>query len=96
MLESIQGLGRATLGSLEKLGRANLFLLRMLAGLPDTVRRFGLLVAQVYSVGVLSILIISVSGLFVGMVISLQGYYVLSDFGAEQTLGVMVAASLVR
>jgi phospholipid/cholesterol/gamma-HCH transport system permease protein len=96
MLESIQKLGRTTLGSLEKLGRANLFLLRLLSGLPDIVLRFRLLVAQIYSVGVLSILIISVSGLFVGMVLSLQGYYVLSDFGAEQTLGVMVAASLVR
>jgi phospholipid/cholesterol/gamma-HCH transport system permease protein len=53
-------------------------------------------VAQVFSVGVLSILIVSISGLFVGMVLGLQGHYVLSDFGAEQTLGVMVAASLVR
>jgi phospholipid/cholesterol/gamma-HCH transport system permease protein len=96
MLESIQKLGRTTLSALEKLGRANLFLLRLLSGLPDIVLRFRLLVAQIYSVGVLSILIISVSGLFVGMVLSLQGYYVLSDFGAEQTLGVMVAASLVR
>jgi phospholipid/cholesterol/gamma-HCH transport system permease protein len=96
MLDSIQKLGRATLGSLEKLGRANLFILHILRGLPDIVLRFRLLVAQVYSVGVLSILIIGVSGLFVGMVLALQGYYVLSDFGAEQTLGVMVAASLVR
>jgi phospholipid/cholesterol/gamma-HCH transport system permease protein len=47
-------------------------------------------------VGVLTVLIIVVSGLFVGMVLGLQGYYILSDFGAEQTLGVMVAASLVR
>jgi len=96
MLEAIQRLGRATLGSLEKLGRANVFMLHMLTGLPDIVLRFRLLVAQIYSVGVLSILIVGVSGLFVGMVLALQGYYVLSDFGAEQTLGVMVAASLVR
>jgi phospholipid/cholesterol/gamma-HCH transport system permease protein len=54
------------------------------------------LVAQVYNVGVLSVLIVAVSGLFVGMVLALQGYYVLSQFGAEQSLGVMVAASLVR
>ncbi len=96
MLEAIQRLGRVTLGSLEKLGRANVFMLHMLTGLPDIVLRFRLLVAQIYSVGVLSILIVGVSGLFVGMVLALQGYYVLSDFGAEQTLGVMVAASLVR
>ncbi|MFM8331326.1 MAG: lipid asymmetry maintenance ABC transporter permease subunit MlaE [Candidatus Methylumidiphilus sp.] len=96
MLESIQKLGRGTLESLEKLGRANLFMLHILGGLPAIVLRVRLLVAQMYSVGVLSILIIGVSGLFVGMVLSLQGFYVLSDFGAEQTLGVMVAASLVR
>lgn len=96
MLEAIQRLGRATLGSLEKLGRANLFMSHMLAGLADVILRPRLLVAQIYSVGVLSILIVGVSGLFVGMVLALQGYYVLSDFGAEQTLGVMVAASLVR
>ena len=96
MLDYIRSLGRATLGSLEKLGRSSLFMLRVLTGFPDIFLRFRLLVAQVYSVGVLSIVIISVSGLFVGMVLSLQGYNVLSDFGAEQTLGVMVAASLVR
>lgn len=96
MLESIQRLGQYTLESLEKLGRSTLFLVRVLTGFPDIFLRFRLLVAQVYSVGVLSIVIVSVSGFFVGMVLSLQGYNVLSDFGAEQTLGVMVAASLVR
>ena len=96
MLESIQRLGQYTLESLEKLGRSTLFFVHVLAGFPDIFLRFRLLVAQVYSVGVLSIVIVSVSGFFVGMVLSLQGYNVLSDFGAEQTLGVMVAASLVR
>jgi phospholipid/cholesterol/gamma-HCH transport system permease protein len=49
-----------------------------------------------YSVGVLSLLIIAVSGLFVGMVLALQGYNTLVDFGATESLGVMVALSLVR
>jgi len=96
MLDSIQTLGKNTLERLEKLGRSSLFILRVLTGFPDVFLRFRLLTAQIYSVGVLSIVIVSVSGLFVGMVLSLQGYNVLSDFGAEQTLGVMVAASLVR
>ncbi len=96
MLDSIQKLGQNTLERLEKLGRSSLFILRVLTGFPDIFLRFRLLTAQIYSVGVLSIVIVSVSGLFVGMVLSLQGYNVLSDFGAEQTLGVMVAASLVR
>ncbi len=74
MLKLIQRLGRMTLGSLEKLGRANLFILHVLAGFLDIVPRFRLLITQIYSVGVLSILIVSVSGLFVGMVLSLQGY----------------------
>jgi phospholipid/cholesterol/gamma-HCH transport system permease protein len=47
-------------------------------------------------VGVLSMVIITVSGTFVGMVLGLQGFYILSKFGAAQTLGLMVAASLVR
>jgi phospholipid/cholesterol/gamma-HCH transport system permease protein len=60
------------------------------------IPRPNLLIKQIYSVGVLSFLIITISGLFVGMVLGLQGFYTLSDFGAEESLGVMVAASLVR
>ncbi|QSA98714.1 lipid asymmetry maintenance ABC transporter permease subunit MlaE [Methylococcus sp. EFPC2] len=96
LIELIRRLGRATLDTIQKLGRANLFALHVLGGLPGLIGRPRLLNAQVLSVGVLSILLIVVSGLFVGMVLGLQGFYVLSDFGAEQTLGVMVAASLVR
>jgi phospholipid/cholesterol/gamma-HCH transport system permease protein len=92
----LQKLGRGLLLKLTKLGRASLFMLHVLSGLPLILRRPGLLVAQMYSVGVLSLMIVSVSGLFVGMVLGLQGYYVLSDFAAEQALGVMVATSLVR
>lgn len=96
MLDIFQRLGHETLKSLRKLGRGHLFLVQVLRGCADLVRRPRLLIAQVYSVGVLSILLIAVSGLFVGMVLALQGYNVLSDFGAEDSLGVMVAASLVR
>jgi len=96
MLNTFQYLGRETLKSLRKLGRANFFLLHILSGLPQLVQRPRLLIAQLYSVGVLSVLLITISGLFVGMVLALQGYNVLSGFGAEESLGVMVAASLVR
>lgn len=89
-------LGRTTLAALAKLGRSGLFLLHALSGLTGLVRRPGLVIAQIHSVGVLSLLLISISGLFVGMVLALQGFNVLSDFGAEESLGVMVAASLVR
>jgi len=96
MMEFIQYLGRSTRNSFTKLGRASFFLLQTLTGLAGILPRPRLLVNQMYSVGVLSCLIISISGLFVGMVLGLQGFYILSDFGAEETLGVMVAASLVR
>jgi phospholipid/cholesterol/gamma-HCH transport system permease protein len=73
-----------------------LFLLHILAGVPGLFLRFSLVIQQVYSVGVLSLLIILVSGLFVGMVLGLQGYNTLVDFGAEESLGVLVSLSLVR
>ncbi len=96
MLEQLARLGRVGIDILFHLGRAHLLLLAILGGVAALAQRPSLLIRQLYSVGVLSILIISVSGTFVGMVLGLQGHYILSQFGAEQTLGVMVAASLVR
>ncbi|MBU0501014.1 MAG: lipid asymmetry maintenance ABC transporter permease subunit MlaE [Gammaproteobacteria bacterium] len=96
MLDQLALLGRIGLGAIAGLGRAHLLMFGLLRGLGDLWPRPLLLVHQIHSVGVLSILIITVSGLFVGMVLGLQGHYVLSKFGATQTLGVMVAASLVR
>jgi phospholipid/cholesterol/gamma-HCH transport system permease protein len=58
--------------------------------------RFYLVIQQVFAVGVLTLLIILVSGLFVGMVLGLQGYNTLVRFGAEDSLGLLVALSLVR
>ncbi len=92
----IQQLGQASIGFFQRLGRAFLFLLDVFRALPTSFKRFSLLVRQLYSVGVLSVLIIVVSGLFVGMVLGLQGYNTLVDFGAEESLSVMVALSLVR
>ncbi len=96
MLDALARLGRIGLGLLERLGRGHLLLLGILGGTGSLLRRPRLLVQQTWSIGVLSTLIINVSALFVGMVLGLQGYYVLSQFGAAQSLGVMVAASLVR
>ena len=96
MLGLLQRLGHETLKALRKLGRGQLFLVHILSGTGYLARRPRLLIGQVFSVGVLTILLVAVSGLFVGMVLALQGYNVLSDFGAEESLGVMVAASLVR
>jgi phospholipid/cholesterol/gamma-HCH transport system permease protein len=96
MIGWLQQLGRVSLDALQRLGRATLFLLHVLAGLPSLLRRPRLLIQQTYAVGVLSLLIIVVSGLFVGMVLGLQGYNTLVMFNAEESLGVLVALSLVR
>jgi phospholipid/cholesterol/gamma-HCH transport system permease protein len=96
MLDSLERLGKTTRSSFAKIGRGTFFLIHTLAGIPDILARPSLLIKQLYSVGVLSFLIITISGLFVGMVLGLQGFYTLSDFGAEESLGIMVAASLVR
>jgi phospholipid/cholesterol/gamma-HCH transport system permease protein len=96
MLDALQDLGRMTLRFFGRLGRGQLFLLQTLASLPAVLPRPRLVLAQLYSVGVLTLVITLVSGLFVGMVLGLQGYNTLVDFGAEESLGVVVALSLVR
>jgi phospholipid/cholesterol/gamma-HCH transport system permease protein len=89
-------LGRAVLEQLIRTGRATLFFFSLLGALSFMIRRPGLLVKQLYAVGVLSLPIILVSGLFVGMVLGLQGYANLVDFGATSSLGTVVALSLIR
>ncbi len=96
MVKWLARLGRSGLAFFERLGRGHLFLLQILAGVPSLLLRPRLVIQQVYSIGVLSLIIIVVSGLFVGMVLGLQGYNTLVDFGAAQSLGVVVALSLVR
>lgn len=96
MLTLIQRMGARALRFFERLGRANMFLLRVLGGIGECIMRPRLLIAQLYSVGVLSLVIIVVSGLNVGMVLGLQMYNTLSDFGSEAALGQVVALSLVR
>jgi phospholipid/cholesterol/gamma-HCH transport system permease protein len=96
MIDLIASLGRSGLEFFQRLGRAHILFFNILSGTHTLFLRFGLVLQQVYSVGVLSLLIILVSGLFVGMVLGLQGYNTLVDFGAEESLGVVVALSLVR
>ena len=95
-LSCLSGLGGQAIALVAQLGRAHLFFCRLLlAGLSEPPR-FKLLVQQLWSVGVRSVLIIVVSGAFVGMVLGLQGYRTLVDFGADDSLGVLVALSLLR
>ena len=92
----VQGIGRVTLTFFQQIGCAVIFLLHVLSGVKELVFRPSLLIREMYSVGVRSLLIILFSGLFVGMVLSLLGYVTLVDFGAEGSLGVLVSLSLVR
>jgi phospholipid/cholesterol/gamma-HCH transport system permease protein len=89
-------IGRRSLGLFERLGRGHLFLLSVLIRIPGLLLRPRLLLQQMWSVGVESLLIIAVSGSFVGMVLGLQGYNTLVTFGAQASLGVVVAKSLLR
>ncbi|AUM14061.1 lipid asymmetry maintenance ABC transporter permease subunit MlaE [Ketobacter alkanivorans] len=96
MIDRIAAFGRSGLEMLEALGRSGLFLFHSLWALPDLRTNAPLLVRQIYSVGVLSMVIILVSGLFIGMVLALQGYNILNRYGSEQALGQMVALTLLR
>ena len=94
--DGLRRIGRLTFAMLRRLGRATVFLYETLLGTWYLLPRFSLVIQQVFNVGVLTLLIILVSGLFVGMVLALQGYNTLVGFGAEDSLGLMVALSLVR
>lgn len=81
---------------LSGLGKAQFFLLQILASIPSVILRPRLVVQQLYYVGQLSMVIIVLAGSFVGMVLALQGYRTLIRFGAEESLGVFVALVIVR
>ncbi|HSB95522.1 MAG TPA: lipid asymmetry maintenance ABC transporter permease subunit MlaE [Spongiibacteraceae bacterium] len=96
MLNFLQRLGLNGLETLTVLGRAGRFWWQALWGLPDWRNGPRLLVRQLYFVGVYSLVIIIVSGIFIGMVLALQGYTVLVRFGADQALGQLVSLALIR
>ena len=93
---TLERLGRHAMDNGASLGRATLLLLAMLRHVSILFTRPLLVVAQVYNVGVLSLVIIIVSGLFVGMVLALQLYLTMVNFGAEQSLGAVLSLSLLR
>ncbi|MFK7893708.1 MAG: lipid asymmetry maintenance ABC transporter permease subunit MlaE [Granulosicoccus sp.] len=96
MLMVIQRFGRWWLDGLAGLGGASIFLFQVLLAVPSLITRPALLVKQLFSSGVMTLSIILVSGLFVGMVLALQGYNILIDFGQENQSGTLVALTLVR
>ncbi|WP_185268777.1 lipid asymmetry maintenance ABC transporter permease subunit MlaE [Halopseudomonas xiamenensis] len=96
LVDRVASLGRVGLDVVAAIGRSGIFLFQALAGRSRYGNGFSLLLKQLYAVGVLSLAIIIVSGIFIGMVLALQGYNILKDYGSEQAVGQMVALTLLR
>ena len=96
IFDLLQNIGSRTVRSLQRLGRGHIFLFDTLGHLWALLFRPDLVIKQLYSVGVQTLVIVVVAGFFVGMVLGLQAYYALVDFGAEDAISVMVVLSLLR
>ncbi|MFO1282031.1 MAG: lipid asymmetry maintenance ABC transporter permease subunit MlaE [Burkholderiales bacterium] len=96
LVDGLRRVGAGTRQAIARLGFAARFAVAVAAHSPEGLRRIRLTLREIYFAGVLSLVIILVSGLFVGMVLALQGYDVLERYGASESLGVMVALSLLR
>jgi phospholipid/cholesterol/gamma-HCH transport system permease protein len=92
----LRRVGRATQNSVSRLGFAARFFALVLYHSPAAFKRIGLTMREIYFSGVLSLVIIMVSGMFIGMVLGLQGYDALNKYGAGDSLGIFVGLSLVR
>ncbi len=93
---NVRTIGHHTVNGLWRLGYASRFFALILLQSGTSFRRLHLIIRELYFTGVLSLIIVLVSGLFVGMVLGLQGYQTLQTYGSESALGVLVALSLVR
>ena len=96
LLSPFRKLGHATVERIWRLGFAARFLFAILMHSGSSFRRLHLTLREIYFSGVLSLLIILVSGLFVGLVLGLQGYETLQRYGSTEALGILVALSLTR
>jgi phospholipid/cholesterol/gamma-HCH transport system permease protein len=96
ILDAIRSLGARGIDIVWRGGVMARFFLLVLTQSGMSFRRLGLTIREIYFSGVMSLVIIMVSGLFVGMVLGLQGFETLQKYGAEETMGVLVALSLVR
>ena len=82
---------------LRTFGKLQIFFIRLLIHSPSVIfRRGGLVIKQIYNAGALSLVIIMICGLFVGGVLGLQGYSILSKFNAEDSIGTFAAFSLLK
>jgi len=88
--------GFAVRSKLGDIGSAARLFVQLVGPGAKSLRRFGLVRDQIHFLGNYSLAIIAVSGLFVGFVLGLQGYYTLQRYGSSEALGLLVALSLVR
>lgn len=95
-MKVIKELWQSLIDALIGLGAVVRFLLRLLMVTPGALLRFDLIVQQIFNTGALSLVIIMLAGLFVGMVLGLQGFTLLARFGSEESLGVAAALGLVK
>jgi phospholipid/cholesterol/gamma-HCH transport system permease protein len=93
---TIRTIGHRVINAVWRIGLASRFFIHTLVYSGSSFRRFRLIIKELFSTGVMSLIIIIVAGLFVGMVLGLQGYETLKRYGSESALGSMVALSLVR
>ena len=95
-IKTIRGIGHRVINAVWRIGVAARFFFLTIIYSGNSFRRFNLIIKELFSSGVMSLIIIIVAGLFVGMVLGLQGYETLKRYGSESALGVMVALGLVR
>jgi phospholipid/cholesterol/gamma-HCH transport system permease protein len=96
MLDLLARIGLTVRIWLGDVGAAARTFMALITGSVSLLRRFRLVTDQIHFIGNYSLVIIAVSGLFVGFVLGLQGYYTLNKYGSEQALGLLVALSLTR
>jgi len=96
LIFGLRRVGAGTIKAITRLGFAARFFVAVLYHTPSALRRMRLTLREIYFSGVLSLVIILVSGLFIGMVLGLQGYDSLNKYGAGDSLGIFVGLALVR
>ena len=96
LIELVRSIGHHVNDGLQRLGFAARFFLMVLVYSGQSFRRLHLTIREIYFCGFQSLLIILVSGLFIGMVLGMQGYETLQRYGSSEALGVLVALSLTR
>ena len=96
IIRSLRGIGKRVVNAVWRIGFGARFFLMILVYSGPSFRRFHLTIKEMFSSGVMSLIIILVAGLFVGIVLGMQGYETLKRYGSESALGTLVALSLVR